>query len=510
MKRLCNFRPAVLYPSAYALGISAFALGIKSFIIPAVLIVFMPVVTGAVYSFIKNSFNAKTILFTLSFQLALLLGFFSVSVRFNAFFGGEINGETCSVTAVFDSERTGSGERSLCFERAEFSLNGKTVKAGKITVEVPFGVKFEYGDKVKFIATVYVANERGNGSADLYAFTSGVKYECVSDMSGATVVGRSPGLFGFVRRALERGVKNGVDENNAPIVNAMLFGDKTEIKPSVISGMKYAGLAHVFAVSGLHVGFVAGIIYFLLKKIKAGRWASFAVTVGATFFYCGVCDFSPSSVRAFLMLSFYLFYRTLGIKYDMLNSIFTSALAILIFRPQYLYSYGFILSYAAVVSIAVMAGPVSRSLSFLPYAVRGDISTVLAAQIGVFPFSVAFFGYVSWISAYINLIVIPLISVVFVILAVSVVLSAVTTLYKIFLFAPNFLVGLLGDFVGKTDFSVFALPVSAGGTLVCVYCAGVLIASDVFNLKFGVKAAACTSLMIIYVVFSQLFTFGVL
>ena len=168
------------------------------------------------------------------------------------------------------------------------------------------------------------------------------------------------------------------------------------------------------------------------------------------------------------------------------------------------------MSYAAVISIAVLNAPLSRTLAFVPSFVRSDIATVLAAQIGVFPLSVLFFGYVSWISAYINLIIIPLISVIFVFLALSVLLSLITAAYGFFAFLPNILVNLLNDFVSEADYSVFVFPVTAGGALTCVYYAGVLLASDVLNLKFTSKAFICTAAITIYVVFSQLFTYGVL
>ena len=505
-----NFRPAVLIPIVYGIGISAFVLGLKSFNIVAIILVFTPVLTGAIYAFVKKKSLSLTLVWTIVFQLILVFGFFNFKLRYDIFFSEKTVEGECLVKAVYEGESESNGVRYLNFAKAEISDGETAIKGQKITVSTTAEEKFEYGNVISIYADFSPAANSYNGSRDLYACSSGVRYTGKTDFSEFTVNGNRPDIFGSVRRKLENVVKSGTDEKNAAFINAMIFGDKTELSASVLTGMKNAGVAHLFAVSGLHVGFITAMVYVLLKKIRVNRWISFAVTCAVSFFYCGICGFSPSSVRAFIMTAFFLLHRIVGVKYDMLNGVFLSAGILLLIKPEYLISYGFVLSYAAVISITVMVGPISRLLGFLPLSVRNSVSAVLAAQIGTLPFSVAFFGYVSWISAYLNFIVIPLVSVLFVISLSSVAVSAILPFAKIFMFIPNILVGAANKFVSEIDFSFFTTPLAAGGFRALIYCAGILAASDLFNLKFSVKASVCSVALVLYVVFSQLFTFGIL
>ena len=80
---------------------------------------------------------------------------------------------------------------------------------------------------------------------------------------------------------------------------------------------------------------------------------------------------------------------------------------ILVIFPQDILSYGFLMSYSAVFSIAVFARPVQRYLLFLPKSAREGVSATISAQIGLLPVIMAVYNYTSWLSVIINVLLIP-------------------------------------------------------------------------------------------------------
>ena len=508
MKRTFNFRYAVMFTLSYALGIAAFYVCENSLKIIGILMIFMPVVTGAFVLLFKGKDFYKTAIVSLSALIVLLAGFFNVKIRYDDFFIG-VNAEDFTVTAVFDrDEYSQNFGHVYYFTNAKMTSSAGTYGNEKIVVYSDSAAAFSYGDKVTFKGNFSSVEKYSSISS--YYFSSGIKFRGNSDFYGAEVSGRKFAVFGYIRRALERAIDRGMENRNAAVAKAMIFGNKTELSLEVASGMQAAGLAHLFAVSGLHVGIISGAVYAFLKRLNAGRWIRCIVPIAVSFVYCGVCGFSPSSLRALLMFSISVVLATKGYKPDMLNVVFASAAILLVVRPQYLFSYGFLLSYSAVVSIVVMRKPVSDLLGFIKGPVRNNIATVVSAQLGVIPLSAAFFGTLSLVAIPINILFVPIISLIFLIVLLGVLLSGITTLSGVFMFIPNLIIGLIVRFVTGTDLGFFMIPAEATAVTAGIYFIGLLLASEVFNFRSGVKIAVFFSALLISIIFSQLFVYGIL
>lgn len=119
------------------------------------------------------------------------------------------------------------------------------------------------------------------------------------------------------------------------IIAAMVLGYKDDISDSIYDLYRSAGVAHILAISGLHISIFAGIILFLLNKFNR-KMASFVLIVFMAF-YCVITGCAASTIRAVTMiyvLQFgYMFYR----KYNLIGSTAFACLALLIFNPYYIY-----------------------------------------------------------------------------------------------------------------------------------------------------------------------------
>ena len=92
-----------------------------------------------------------------------------------------------------------------------------------------------------------------------------------------------------------------LDKDTAAICYAMLIGDTKGVDDATLDSFRFGGVAHIFAVSGLHIGLVYGVIAFAMKKLRANKFLSAAICIAVILLYSAVCGFTLSSVRAVIM-----------------------------------------------------------------------------------------------------------------------------------------------------------------------------------------------------------------
>ena len=508
-KKILNFRPAVFFPLSFAAGIAAFFAYERSLPILGVLALLLPLILGGLTLAFGDTPISKTLVFTALFELAAIAGAVNVALRFENFFGADING-SCFVTAEAEREEFTPGGHKIYFTDATVSLGAKKYRGQNLVIYADPDARVVMGEVISFTAELETSPLYSRGNVNLNSFIFGTRFTGYSDLLEYERVPSGGNLFSKCRRALIKTIKRGMKEDNAAIAAAMLFGDKTEVPADTLVNMRYAGVAHLFAVSGLHVGFVSGAVFWVMRKLKINRYAAFIVTFAFAFFYCGICGFSPSATRALIMISLYMLFRTFGLKYDMPNSIALSAFIVLLISPQSLGSYGFLLSYTAVISICVLSGPIKRMLGNIPLKLEGPVSNTIAAQLGTTPLGCMFFGYASWISAFVNLLLMPIIAVLFAILFVCVILAWITTLSGVFLFVPDALIGIMKDFFGGVDYAYFTVSERIPAISTAIYFAGMLFSADMINISWKIKLPVFAACVGAAMVFSRLFAVGLL
>lgn len=142
-----------------------------------------------------------------------------------------------------------------------------------------------------------------------------------------------------------------VEPTNFELLSALLFGHKSDLSPETKSQFATAGVMHLLAVSGLHVGIVmlfARWVFSLLKRLPRGRFLQTLATVCAVWGFALLTGASPSVLRAATLFSFLTVGKLLGGRGSSINSLFVSAWLLLIVNPYFLFQLGFQLSYLAV------------------------------------------------------------------------------------------------------------------------------------------------------------------
>ncbi len=151
--------------------------------------------------------------------------------------------------------------------------------------------------------------------------------------------------------------------NGAPagILKTLVLGDRGGISPELRETFNRVGISHLFAISGLHIGMVCTIAFFIFKwclsRIPFFLWHAWTRKGAALFsilpvlFYGALSGMSPSTQRAVVMVFLFLMTFVLEKEHDLLNTLALAGLVIVVVFPPSVFSISFQLSFAAVLTI---------------------------------------------------------------------------------------------------------------------------------------------------------------
>lgn len=218
--------------------------------------------------------------------------------------------------------------------------------------------------------------------------------------------------------AIENINRNTGNEEGA-FLNGLVTGYRADMPKEMKEDFIKAGVMHLVAVSGLNVAYIIIFLtlFFSLLRIPAGIRIYFIIA--ALIFYVFFTGAPASIVRAAIMGSVLLINFKVQRKINFYNVIGISALLILMYNSTQLFNSGFILSFSSVISIVVIYNKIdkyigkridniNRKYRKVLYYLYGTLLTTLAAQIGVLPITLMYFGKVSISGIFTNMLVIPL------------------------------------------------------------------------------------------------------
>jgi competence protein ComEC len=200
------------------------------------------------------------------------------------------------------------------------------------------------------------ANVTADKVATLRASTSTLR--CRLDAAQQAAAGRMLALAASpLNRRLPPFLR--LTQQDAAMLNAMLFGDRTGLNGSLRTGFERTGTFHLFVVSGLHIALVAAGLYWLLRRVRAPVWLATAVTLAGTAAYAALTGFGQPAQRALTMTAVFLLARLLGRDRDSLNALGAAVLAMLALAPSSLFDASFQMTVLVILAIAGIAVPLA-------------------------------------------------------------------------------------------------------------------------------------------------------
>ena len=207
--------------------------------------------------------------------------------------------------------------------------------------------------------------------------------------------------------------KSGLNKNQIDLTSALLLGQKKELSKDIYNDFTNAGVVHILAVSGLHVGIILiflNLIFKPLRKFKFGKWAAYLFSLICIWAFALLVGFSPSVIRAALMFSFLNAGLIFNRKASTFNMLCLSAVLMLLWDAYLIFSVGFQMSYLAVLGI-ISFQPLIKKRFYIKNRVGRyffDILTVsFCAQLGVIPISIFYFHQIPGLFLVANLLIIP-------------------------------------------------------------------------------------------------------
>lgn len=317
-------------------------------------------------------------------------------------------------------------------------------------------------------------------------FSSDVRYTAHADQFETT--GQSKNIFLMLNRAIYDCLHENLSKDEADIAYALLTGSSEGVDSDLMGAIRTSGIAHVFAVSGLHIGIIFAAVALCCSKL--GKWKYLPAVLIAIGF-SALCGFSVSSVRAVIMCSVLGLQRVFGRKADFLQSISLAAIIVLILFPAQWYSAGFRLSFGACMGLALFSGSIGRLLRFLPVGFGGYLAATLSVQAVTFPCLLESFGYVSVWGTLLNLIVVPCMPVFYLCVLVFTMLSLVLPFAApVLLAVPSGLLSLFLYLFQTTDFSLVLTGFSLGAGAAVWLIACILLSERV---RLSVKARSAVA-----------------
>ncbi|MDE7214961.1 MAG: ComEC/Rec2 family competence protein, partial [Clostridia bacterium] len=467
----------------------------------------VPVTAAAVlaFSLILKKKKLRAVIFTILAALFFVLGALGCYFRLVAFAKTEIiEGNLYRITGTVVETGLYSGGEYVIIDGAE--ANGMAL-SGKVIAYLPtnYGDLCDVGYKIQLYGEIGVQDVYAYGKLN-YLAEENVKYRTFC--YGGVVSEYRFSLFGEFRSRIKSVLFDNLSSDTAAICYAMLTGNSQSVEENAMQAFRYGGIAHVFAVSGLHIGIIFGIIGFLCKKLKFNKYVSAAICIFAVFFYSAVCGFTLSSVRAAIMCAVAIICKLLYQKYDALNSLAFAAAAILLITPLSLFSVGFQLSFCAVGGIAVISKTFERLLKKIkiPRKIASGASVSFGAQAGTLPIMLSTFGYISGAGLLLNIVIIPVLSALFVALFASAVICAIIAPLAPFVIPYVALpLELLISFLVNAGFEKALISGFGAGLFVPLYFVLLLFAGDKLNLKFLKKliAVLCAAAVLVSYVLAK-------
>ncbi len=239
----------------------------------------------------------------------------------------------------------------------------------------------------------------------------------------------STGVEGLRQKIFLR-ISQALPGQTGAVAAALMVGKRGAIPEEVQVAMRQAGLAHLLAISGLHLGLLAGLIFFIVRgglalfprlalRYPIKKWAAF-IALGASLFYLFIAGATVPTQRSFAMLALVLGAVMIDRSAISMRLVGWAAVVILAFRPESLVGASFQLSFSAVIALVAAYEAMGDRWRFsygrgrflrraLIYLAGVSMTTVIAGT-ATAPFALQIFHQVAVYGVAGNIVAVPIVA----------------------------------------------------------------------------------------------------
>ncbi len=319
----------------------------------------------------------------------------------------------------------------------------------KITLYPGEKAQFSLGDRLRFTATELYTAEN-DGIFRFHSLSDRCHLACYNKSDEYIVTERENSHYISIlklRSYADTRLKSALSGDSLAVARTLFTGSRDAVSPEISSAFRICGISHIFAVSGMHLSLWTGLFFIILKRKAKVSFIPNILSVLFVIFYIAFTGFSPSVLRAGIMLITVFSGRLIKRASDPLNSLGLSGTVLMLFNPYLTGNISFLLSFTATGAIALWSEYIlpekkacKGKLRFIKRKLRRpfyDIIISAAVILTTLPLVSLFFGYISLISPFASLVITPLAQGVMILSAFLVILPQGTLLYETFQFLTD-------------------------------------------------------------------------
>ncbi|MBS3947732.1 MAG: DNA internalization-related competence protein ComEC/Rec2 [Dethiobacter sp.] len=306
-------------------------------------------------------------------------------------------------------------------EQAAFPGEEPAKVRSRIRVSVfrpPAALVLTYGQRLRLSGELVVPpGQRNPGGFNYASFLAGEGVSATFAV-GWQAVEILPGRGGYFWLAAAEGARGRVKEAltrwlpppEAGLAAGLLLGETEQLAVPTEEAYRLLGLTHLLSVSGVHTAFVAAFALLVTRRLRQKLLAAVLAAV-LVLGYVLLTGGEAPVWRSAIMLWLVLAARHLGREGDGVRALAAAALLMLFFRPHWLFSLSFQLSFLATLGILLLTPRLQANFSRLPRFLAGPLAVTLGAQLAVLPLQLSLFSLLPLLSVPANLLCVPLVGV---------------------------------------------------------------------------------------------------
>ena len=252
------------------------------------------------------------------------------------------------------------GKDSLKHKKGSYFLKNYKLRAKCRILKIKVSEKKIYpGDQISCtgkLSAIKEASNPGEFDSRTYYYSLGIRYQ----FFGKAISRKKERplsvyrMAGRVRERMDTVYRYILSENEYGLLKAMFLGDKTELSSEEKRLYEENGVAHLLAVSGLHVSIVGGMLFRFLRKRKFSYAVSCVCSSFVLLFYAIMTGFGNSVFRAVIMFLIFLLAQYFGAEYDMVSSMSLAGILMLYDNPLRILESGCIISFTSIFAIGMI------------------------------------------------------------------------------------------------------------------------------------------------------------
>lgn len=273
---------------------------------------------------------------------------------------------------------------------------------------------YQYGDIIRFdgvIQKIKTASSFGEFDNSAFLKANGIFYEMSLDWEQSTFLSKDQSrsldnyLYTF-RARLSQNADAVLSGDEAALTKALILGERSSLSEEEYDAFRLSGLAHVLAVSGLHVSILLSLVIGFLSLLRAKKLLRNFIAAVFLLLFVLVSGASPSVVRAVVCAVIYLVAESIGEEPDRLIALSIAAGGMLLINPYVCFDLSFLLTFLCALGIYLFYSPLKKCLRFLKFSYLIDtLAMTVASQTLIFPILLSTFGYFQPLTLISNLMV---------------------------------------------------------------------------------------------------------